>query len=183
MHIMIRKFRNRRIEKEYWTKKDFGHPFRKKYFRPAKTVFTYGFNLPYIKSHYYFAGDEYNLINDTLIAKVHSDFISKFFFDNPSVIYRNGTKEWYFKDDVKFYMLHRENGLPAIEYSNGDKEWWRFGQRHRENGPAVIYGKKQYWYSNGVFHTPNFFVRLICFFKRILSREMMKTKSQNCQEN
>ncbi|MEI8270735.1 MAG: hypothetical protein WCG45_05170 [bacterium] len=136
----------------------------------------------FIKS-YYFAGDEYNLIDDTLVARIQSDFISNFFFDNPSIIYKNGTKEWYFKDDVKFYMLHRENGLPAIEYSNGDKEWWRFGKRHRANGPAVIYNNKEYWYDYGDFKNPNLFVRLSLFLKRILSRKMMKTKAQICQEN
>jgi hypothetical protein len=66
--------------------------------------------------------------------------------DLPSVVYKNGTKEWHVDD-----MLHRDNDLPAVEYSNGDKEWWYFGRRHRMNGPAVIYGNKKHWYGNGVF--------------------------------
>ncbi|RTK95502.1 MAG: hypothetical protein EKK64_06685 [Neisseriaceae bacterium] len=75
----------------------------------------------------------------TKIAHLHS------FSDNPAIIYKNGTKEWYCIDD-----LHRRDG-PAVVYSNGDKEYWIQGKRHREDGPAVIYGNKQYWYKNGEF--------------------------------
>jgi hypothetical protein len=65
----------------------------------------------------------------------------------PSIIYFNGTKEWL--DDYE--KLHRDRNRPAIEYANGDKEWFRHGKRHRENGPAVIYGKKKYWFKYGRF--------------------------------
>jgi hypothetical protein len=67
------------------------------------------------------------------------------FNDHPSVIYKNGTKEWHF-----YGNLHRNNG-PAVIYENGDCEHWHFGKRHRKDRPAVIYGNKQYWYKNGEF--------------------------------
>ena len=49
------------------------------------------------------------------------------------------------------YARHRDRDLPAIEYANGDKEWWFYGKRHRDNGPAVIIGDKQYWFKYGEF--------------------------------
>ncbi|RTK95487.1 MAG: hypothetical protein EKK64_06610 [Neisseriaceae bacterium] len=58
----------------------------------------------------------------------------------------NGTREFI---DL-FGKLNRED-LPAVEYANGDKEFWLDGKRHRSDGPAVIYGNKQYWFINGVF--------------------------------
>ena len=78
--------------------------------------------------------------------------------DLPSVEYANGTKEWYCQGnflsrsimDVSS-KLGRLNDLPAVEYPNGDKEWWHNGKRHRDNGPAVIYGNKQYWFKHGEF--------------------------------
>jgi hypothetical protein len=67
-------------------------------------------------------------------------------FEEPSIIYPNGTKEWYVED-----KLHRSKDLPAVVYPNGDKEWWHFGKRHNKNSPAVIYGNKKYWFCNGDF--------------------------------
>lgn len=68
--------------------------------------------------------------------------------------YLNGTKEWYFDlygGSPEDFILHQVGDKPAIIYSNGDKEWWCHGARHRENGPAVIYGNKQYWFDFGRF--------------------------------
>jgi hypothetical protein len=66
--------------------------------------------------------------------------------------YPNGTKEWYFDlYGERDFILHQRGDKPAIIYSNGDKEWWCHGARHRENGPAVIYGEKQYWFYFGRF--------------------------------
>jgi hypothetical protein len=36
---------------------------------------------------------------------------------------KNGTKEWWVNG-----ILHRDNGLPALEYFNGYKEWWVNGE-------------------------------------------------------
>lgn len=66
-------------------------------------------------------------------------------FKEPSIIYPNGTKEWYIED-----KLHRKDD-PAVEYANGDKEWWYYGKRHNKNYPAAIYGNKRYWFCNGNF--------------------------------
>lgn len=64
------------------------------------------------------------------------------------VLQENGTKEFV---DAFFKKLHRRKGLPAIEYPNGDREWWFKGIRHRDNGPAVIIGNKQFWFEYGEF--------------------------------
>ena len=63
------------------------------------------------------------------------------------LIQENGTKEFI---DLQG-KLNRLKDLPAVEYPNGDKEWWRWGKRHREDGPAVIYGNKQFWFEDGEF--------------------------------
>jgi hypothetical protein len=64
-----------------------------------------------------------------------------FFFEQ-----ENGTKEYYRWDG----KLSKENG-PAVVYANGDVEYWLFGIRHRTDGPAVVYGDKQYWFEFGEF--------------------------------
>jgi hypothetical protein len=43
--------------------------------------------------------------------------------DKPALIFKDGTKEWYYYD-----ILHRLDG-PAIEYENGDKVWVLYGKR------------------------------------------------------
>ena len=63
------------------------------------------------------------------------------------LLQENGTKEFIDSAGV----LHRDYGLQAVEYANGDKEWWWHGVRHREDGPAVIYGNRQFWFFNGEF--------------------------------
>lgn len=65
--------------------------------------------------------------------------------DHPSVIYKNGTKEWHCVG-----LLHRYGG-PAVQYSNGDFEYWNWGKLNRIDGPAVIYGNKHYWFIKGEF--------------------------------
>ena len=84
------------------------------------------------------------------------DFLDLIFNDkkqsHPQIIWNNGTKEWHKR--ISFCdcrPLNRLDDSPAVEYSNGDKEWWVDGKRHRENGPAVIIGNKQYWFENGEF--------------------------------
>ena len=62
------------------------------------------------------------------------------------LIQENGTKEFY----NGFLELSRFD-KPAIEYANGDEEWWNRGERHRKDGPAVIYGNKQFWFEFGEF--------------------------------
>jgi hypothetical protein len=51
------------------------------------------------------------------------------------------------------YIVHRDDGGPAIERSNGAKEWFFEGKRHRKDMPAVefIDGSKK-WYFHGNLH-------------------------------
>ena len=81
----------------------------------------------------------YNFTSSNLNYSLHS------FENNPSVIYKNGTKEWHFHGHLD------RMGKPAVIYSNGDVEYWHFGKRHRKDGPAVICGNKQYWFHHGEF--------------------------------
>ena len=66
--------------------------------------------------------------------------------DNNPKIDSYGNKYWYQND-----LLHRTDGLPAVEYANGDKSWYQHGKLHRTDGPAIEYsnGRKE-WYQNGI---------------------------------
>lgn len=92
----------------------------------------------------YVDGISYYKLEDILVLDIFEDNSI-----HPHLIFPNGTKTWSYWGS--FERLHRTNDLPAIEYANGDKEWWKFGKRHRINGPAVIYGNKQYWFLQGEF--------------------------------
>ena len=86
--------------------------------------------------------------------------------DLPAIIYAGGQKEWFsngsryeikkYENGTKEYYnifgrFHRYDGLPAVIYPNGDVEYWVGGKRHRIDGPAVVYGNKQYWFEWGEF--------------------------------
>ena len=49
------------------------------------------------------------------------------------------------------HQYHRLDG-PAIELANRDKEWFVNGLRHREDEPAVEWGKSKEWYYKGCCH-------------------------------
>ena len=70
----------------------------------------------------------------------------------PAVVRNNGTKEWHNEQG----QLHREHG-PAFTHPDGTEAWYRHGDRHRDNGPAVIDGitKEQKWYCEGKLHREN----------------------------
>jgi hypothetical protein len=57
----------------------------------------------------------------------------------------------YFKKGTN--ILHREDG-PAIEYETGLKEWFFNGERHRDDGPAMLREAIGYeeWIINGKHH-------------------------------
>ena len=58
----------------------------------------------------------------------------------------DGNKRWFNKDG----KLHRDNDLPAVKMTNKYKAWYINGERHRRNGPAIIYPNGTYkWYVNG----------------------------------
>ena len=67
----------------------------------------------------------------------------------------NGHK-YYFKDE-NYFILHRENDLPAIEYNAGTKEWCLNGKLHRENDLPAHEGfdGAKYWFINGERHREN----------------------------
>ena len=67
--------------------------------------------------------------------------------DCPSEISHDGLKFWYNIVGER----HRLDG-PAVIWPNGYQAYWVNGLRHRLDGPAVIYpsGKVEYW-ENGEF--------------------------------
>ena len=57
-----------------------------------------------------------------------------------------GTIRWYKFDTNE---RHRENG-PAIVYPDGTKAWYLDDKCHRENGPAIEHSNgNKYWFLNG----------------------------------
>jgi len=47
---------------------------------------------------------------------------------------------------------HRDDG-PAVIHANGNREWYKNGERHRDDGPAVIHANgNREWYKNGKLH-------------------------------
>jgi hypothetical protein len=56
----------------------------------------------------------------------------------------SNSKFWYLNG-----QRHRDDG-PAIIYFSGRKEWYQHGLRHREDGPAVEGpGQLKEWWING----------------------------------
>ena len=47
-------------------------------------------------------------------------FITHSFYDEPAMIYDNGTKFWF-----KYGLRHRDNNLPVVIYSDGDCEYYK----------------------------------------------------------
>ena len=98
--------------------------------------------------------------------------------DGPTIVYTDGTKEWYvngklhrldgpaieglngYKEWFVDGKLHRLDG-PAVECSDGYKGWWVEGKRHRLDGPACEYpdGPKR-WFVNGKVLTEAAFIAL-----------------------
>lgn len=63
-------------------------------------------------------------------------------------VYHESGDFWYFSfKDVE------DPGYEYKEFVDGSKEWYRNGERHREDGPAVIWPNgTQYWLRNGEYH-------------------------------
>ena len=95
--------------------------------------------------YWYFKGEIHR--DNNLPAVEWADGAKEYWLNGEEYILReNGTKEFY----NGFLELSRFD-KPAIEYANGDEEWWFNGKRHRKNGPAIIYGDKQFWFEDGEF--------------------------------
>ena len=59
----------------------------------------------------------------------------------------SGYKSWYINGE-----RHREDG-PAMIYNSGVQLWFKHGKKHRLNEPAVIYSKtQQEWWVDGKLH-------------------------------
>jgi hypothetical protein len=109
------------------------------------------FGLPALtlqkNKEFFLRGKQYEIEEDELGTKILSKNSKEHSIDDrPSIVYKNGTKEWHSNGD-----LHRKKA-PAVEYANGDVEYWQLGKLHREDGPAVIYGNKQYWFNHGAIY-------------------------------
>jgi hypothetical protein len=62
--------------------------------------------------------------------------------DNPQID-EDGDKSWY-----QHGNRHRDDG-PALIYANGDKLWYQHDNIHRDDGPAVEYANgRKFWYLN-----------------------------------
>ena len=58
---------------------------------------------------------------------------------------------WGNTEHYKNNVLHRDEDLPAVIFARGDLEYYKYGKRHRNNGPAVIRACGTCsWYKNGV---------------------------------
>jgi hypothetical protein len=67
-------------------------------------------------------------------------------FDGRSIL-TDGTQEWWLGGE-----RHREDG-PAVIWADGRTDWYLNGLRHRKDGPAVVYPDGgMLWYRNGVAH-------------------------------
>ncbi|RTK95520.1 MAG: hypothetical protein EKK64_06775 [Neisseriaceae bacterium] len=142
MYIMCRPLKKQIIET--WKKKNqFGVLIEHRHKFAPSSIFkrhsVHDRTDEYMIYSYFKEGSLYQLRDDVKLVR-NSE--SLFY---PKVIWKSGTKEWYWAQ-----KLHRID-LPAIEYSNGDEEYWCFGKRHREDGPAVICGNKQYWFEMDKF--------------------------------
>jgi hypothetical protein len=69
--------------------------------------------------------------------------------DQPA-LWRVHCKEWF-----QYGYAHRDDDKPAVEYTNGRREWFRWNERHRINGPAVITadGSVEYWIDGRRYNT------------------------------
>lgn len=72
--------------------------------------------------------------------------------DQPAIIRKDGTKEWY-----QHGWPHRDGDLPAVVEPNGTKYWYQNDEVHRDGGqPAIVKANgTKYWKVNGLFHRDN----------------------------
>ena len=59
----------------------------------------------------------------------------------------DGVQHWWINN-----QRHREDG-PAVIYPDGTQLWFRYGRLHREDGPAVIHpDNEREWWFDGILH-------------------------------
>lgn len=73
--------------------------------------------------------------------------------NSPAIVLNSGSIFW-----LKNGLLHRDNDKPAIEYV-GDwgtrQEFFIYGERHRENNPAIIEPCGIHYFKNNEYHNEN----------------------------
>jgi len=79
-------------------------------------------------------------------------FITHSFYDEPAMIYDNGTKFW-FKNGKK----HRDNNLPALIWYNGDVVFYKNGKQYWiiNNKKYYSYGEVIKKFKNNILDLPN----------------------------
>ena len=61
-------------------------------------------------------------------------------------IFLNKEIKWFKLKNIKLKLLE------TYRNKNGDQEWYKNGERHRDNGPAIILADgTQYWYQYGKY--------------------------------
>jgi hypothetical protein len=100
-----------------------------------------------------------HLVHLLLLSKSCAPHIRSMIRSHTISCTKNGTTRWTFLG-----RLHREGDLPAVEHSvpatiiidgmfiTSLQEWWHHGQRHRENGPAIISRGFSGWWYRGKNH-------------------------------
>ncbi len=72
---------------------------------------------------------------------------------NPAIIKSDGYRAWYVEGLLDSpWDDNKSCRAPAVIEANGNKHWYSYGQRHRDDGPAIIENGVEYWYSYGQLH-------------------------------
>ena len=71
-------------------------------------------------------------------------------------------KEWKNENDE----LHRVDG-PAFEDSNKNYKWYLNGKHHRIGGPAIIYGKYEEFWLDGIKYSKEEYDKIIKNLKKL----------------
>ncbi len=94
----------------------------------------------------------------------HSTKETALMLDNWDYFPRNFTGVVHYYGSYRWFLngeKHRENG-PAVIYSDGMKVWYLNGRQHREDGPAVecINGTKKWWLNGNLYSQEEWFDEL-----------------------
>jgi hypothetical protein len=67
--------------------------------------------------------------------------------------------EWCYFDESK---LHRDGYLPAVEFPDGSKQWFKYGETHRETGPAIVWanGHKNHFLAGRYYSEEDLYKKL-----------------------
>lgn len=105
-------------------------------------------NPQYKKGRYIFSDDsavQYTAHNGILQSK-YNKLTCKY---SPALYWSDGDEEWYNYDLRDSFA----GATPAIVCFYGPTAYFRFGQLHRDDGPAIIIRPKQYYVYDGILLT------------------------------